>query len=437
MKWPSHRSLFGRSVTALVAFTLVFQFLAYTVSSALIVWPLLKSAADDLAGIMVLSTKAMANLPVNGRPKLMADLRSLNRLNVSIANGPLPGRRSWIPFVSQLEKSLSNKLGKSTEVRIENGTYHVDIAVPGLTLRYAFPHSRLGTNPMLAAAILFLGTLALSYAAAIVVAGRLANPLNSLSAAAAEVGRGGTPQINHHNRIAELDTLVTSFNRMAREVQALISNRTTLLAGISHDLRSPIARARVALQLAKELPDATLMDDIGRYLTQMETLLAEFLEFAGGVGNFQTAQMPLNDVITNLCDELARTKPNIKCVCEKIPFKVNRIALERTVTNLIENAQRYSGDQLVEVRCQLDMGRASIEVLDRGPGIPQEKRAQVFEPFVRLEGSRNRATGGSGLGLSIVREICASRGWLIELSDREGGGLIARLIINEGERAEI
>ena len=438
VKWPSHRSLFGRSVTTLVAFTLVFQILAYTVSSALVVWPLLKSAADDLAGIMVLSTKAMANLPANERPKLMADLGSLNRLNISVATGPLPGSRSWRPFVSQLEESLSNKLGEPTEVRIENGTYHVDIAIPGLTLRYTFPHSRLGTNPLLAAAILFLGTLALSYAAAIVVAGRLAHPLNSLSAAAAAVGRSGTtPQISRPNRIAELDALVTAFNRMAREVQALISNRTTLLAGISHDLRSPIARARVALQLAKESPDVTLMDDIDRYLAQMESLLAEFLEFAGGVGNFQTTQMPLNEVLTNLCNELARTRPNIKCTCEKISLKVNRIALERTVTNLIENAQRYSGEQLVEVRCQLNMGRASIEVLDRGPGIPREQRAQVFEPFVRLEGSRNRATGGSGLGLSIVREICAAQGWLIELSDREGGGLVARLIISERERAEI
>ena len=179
------------------------------------------------------------------------------------------------------------------------------------------------------------------------------------------------------------------------------------------------------------------MDDIGRYLTQMETLLAEFLEFARGVGNFQAAQTPLNEVLASLCNDLSLTKHSVKCTCEKISLKVNRIALERTVTNLIENAQRYGGEQLVEVRCQMSNGSASIEILDRGPGIPQEQRAQVFEPFVRLEGSRNRATGGSGLGLSIVREICAAQGWLIELCDREGGGLVARLIIDGGERIEI
>ncbi len=429
MKWPSHQSLFGRSVTALVVFTLVFQFLAYSVSSALVLWPLLKSAADDLAGIMVLSTQILAPLTDNERALKMAQLQTFHRMSVTLPDGPLPGSRSWIPFANKLEENLSERLGKPTAVHYEDGAYYVDIASPGLTLRFTFPHSRLGTNPVLAATLLFLGTLVLSYAAALVVARRLAYPLNALSAAAADVGSGGLPQIQYQNRIAELDALVAAFNNMAREVQALISNRTTLLAGISHDLRSPITRARVALELAKHSPGLTLLNDIDRYLTQMEMLLAEFLEFARGVSHTQGVQTPLSEVIAALCQEMSNSIPAVKCGGEEIHLKVNRLALHRIMTNLIENARRYGWGQLVEVNCEMRDGNAIVEVLDRGPGIPLAQRAQVFEPFVRLEVSRDRTTGGSGLGLAIVREICSAQGWHIELAEREGGGLVARLSI--------
>lgn len=428
VRWPPGRSLFGRSVTALVAFTLAFQVLAYTVSGALVVWPLLKAAADDLARTIVLTSNTISKLPPAEQAKAMAELGERNQLQISLASGPLPGERSWVPFIEHLEQSLSAQLGKVIEVRSKNNAYYIDVEVPGLSLRYAFPHSRVGTQPLLAAVILFFGTLALSYTAAIIVAKRLARPLNILGEAAAEVGRGGTPQLTPQH-VSELDSLVESFNTMARKVQALLNNRTTVLAGISHDLRSPIARARVALELAKETPDMSLLNDIDRHLSQMEKLLNQFFEFARGVEYSQIEQTPLDQILPVLSEQLSTGHSAIVLNCEPNLINVNRIALERVFTNLVENAQRYGGDQNVEVICTRDRGGAVVEVMDRGPGIPHAERERVFEPFVRLENSRNPATGGSGLGLSIVREICLAQNWRIELLDREGGGLRAVLTL--------
>jgi len=108
---------------------------------------------------------------------------------------------------------------------------------------------------------------------------------------------------------------------------------------------------------------------------------------------------------------------------------VDTLALQRVLTNLIDNAMRYSGERPVELRCHCEAAAVVIQVLDRGPGIPEQERDNIFQPFHRLEGSRSRRTGGSGLGLAITRQLCDLHGWDIRLLPRAGGGTEARLHI--------
>jgi two-component system osmolarity sensor histidine kinase EnvZ len=112
---------------------------------------------------------------------------------------------------------------------------------------------------------------------------------------------------------------------------------------------------------------------------------------------------------------------------------VDTLALQRVLTNLLENAVRYGGDKPVGIYCHCEAAAAVIQVLDRGCGIPEQERDKVFQPFHRLEGSRSRRTGGSGLGLAIVRQLCNVHGWDIRLLPRTGGGTEARLRIPLGQ----
>jgi two-component system osmolarity sensor histidine kinase EnvZ len=272
-------------------------------------------------------------------------------------------------------------------------------------------------------------TLVLSFAAAVTIAFALTGHLRDLGRAAVRVGQGHALELDTHAGVEELDDLVDSFNQMAKRIQALLQNHTTLLAGISHDLRSPLTRAKIALELAETMPDAALFTDLGRYLAQMETLIAEFLDFSRGVVADANIPLELTALIEQVCGELSLQGSNVHFCGEKIQVRSNQSALIRVLRNLIENAQRYSNGDPVEVCLSLRPTTALVEIHDRGPGIPEAERERVFLPFVRLEASRNPTTGGSGLGLAIVREICRVHQWQITLLSRPAGGLTACLEI--------
>ena len=216
---------------------------------------------------------------------------------------------------------------------------------------------------------------------------------------------------------------------MASRIQALLHNHTTLLAGISHDLRSPLTRAIIALELAETMPDAATFKDLGRYLGQLEQLIAEFMDFSRGVVLEADTTLELSAWVAQICNELSVDKSPVNFTGEPVQLTYNPSALQRVLRNLIENAQPYSGGKPVDVQIAALADAAVIEIHDQGPGIPEAERERVFLPFVRLEASRNPATGGSGLGLAIVKEICRVHHWRVALLSRPEAGLTARLEI--------
>lgn len=425
----SRRSLFRRSVLILTGFTLLSQLIFFAISFRLNVWPLLRSSTEDLADLMVLSANTLENAPPTRRAVLHAQLKLLHHLNATEATGPLRGQSSLLPYARLLQTALTKRLGREVHVTKYGDTYSVDIPTTGHTVRFSFPHSRIGTDPLTTFALNLIITLLLSLGTALVVACKLTCPLRDLSQAATQVGQGCAPRLEAQATVQELDELVQCFNTMAQQVHTLINSRTILLAGISHDLRSPLARARLAVDLARENIGPAALDDIDRYLAQMEILLAEFLDFSKGVSGVEAASADLREALNSLCADFDRGDPAVCLLGDAVPLSVDLMSFDRVLRNLVNNARRYGGGQPVEIRCT-DAGRnVVIEVMDRGPGILPVDRQRVFEPFVRLESSRNRSTGGSGLGLAIVRDICRTQGWSVELTGRYGGGLTARLII--------
>ncbi len=428
----SRHSLFGRTAFALVGFTLLCQILFYIVSARLIVWPLLRSTTEDLAALMMLSAHQFVTTPPPMRAEFSKRLAEQYRLDAGETSAPLNGETSFLPFIDMLQATLSSRLGHPVQILRHNNEYSVDIPADGHIVRFSFARSRIGTDPFLTLAFLFVVILLLSLGAALVVACKLACPLRDLGHAAAQVGQGRAARIEPQARVKELDELVQSFNAMANQVQTLIQNRTTLLAGISHDLRSPLARARVLMELAEETSDISLLSDLNRYLSEMEKLITDCLDFSRGITVGTQEPIILPAFLADLCTGHSRGGPVVQVSGTVRMVHANRSALTRVIRNLVENAQRYGNGLPVEINLSGHEEAVYIEVLDNGPGIPEEERERVFQPFVRLETSRNPATGGSGLGLAVVREICRAHGWGITLHNRRDGGLLARLCLQTG-----
>jgi len=218
---------------------------------------------------------------------------------------------------------------------------------------------------------------------------------------------------------------------MARQIRELVDARALLVAAISHDLRTPLTRIRMRLEASTD--DALVQRSIAD-IREMDALIESALEVFRGAGR---AEPPVvTDVLAlvqSLVDDLADLGQPVQVQGEPALARVHPPALRRVVANLVDNALRYG--ERAEVRVEERGGTIAIVVDDRGPGIPEAQLETVMQPFVRLERSRNRATGGSGLGLYIARDLVTGQGGTLALANRPEGGLRATITLPRvGER---
>lgn len=421
-------SLKRRVALTFVAWIALFQLVVFGLSAWWVAWPLLRAASTDFAALIVLSGQTWIELPVERRAALETALQAEHGLRLVDAGSTLPTDTIYLPFVHLLRDQLATLTGQPAQVAWDAGQqrYLADIQVAGTHLRYAFSRARIGTNPPLAILAILLASLSLALLVASLVSRRLTRPLTRLERAVQAVGRGETPSLPVTTGVRELDGLASEFNAMARQVQAQAQTRTTLLAGVSHDLRSPITRLRMAVELAREHPDAQLFDDMERYLGQMDGLIGDFIDYGRGISRRLPQALQLAPWLARLAHEHGASLAS----CPDLTLQTEAGALERVLVNLLENAHRHAPASPPQIVCRTDKRQVHIEVLDRGPGIAPEHLEQVFDPFFRIDPARQMS--GSGLGLAIVREICRAHGWRIELSNRPDGGLQARLSVPLG-----
>jgi two-component system osmolarity sensor histidine kinase EnvZ len=198
-----------------------------------------------------------------------------------------------------------------------------------------------------------------------------------------------------------------------------------LLAGISHDLRTPMTRLQLNLELLRESPSPQRIDKAVADLADMNRLISGYLELA----RTTLVEPRVRFDVCVMLEQIAVESNLIWSGALSHFIEAGPLTVRQIMTNLIQNAQRYSGDGPVEITLESDTVSTHIVVRDRGPGIPEDQLEQVFRPFYRLESSRSQTTGGTGLGLAIVRQLVESNGWKINLSNRAGGGLVAVLEI--------
>jgi two-component system osmolarity sensor histidine kinase EnvZ len=213
---------------------------------------------------------------------------------------------------------------------------------------------------------------------------------------------------------------------MASGLESMERERAMVLAGISHDLRTPLSRLRLALEMsgADRRAGEAMIEDIG----EIDAIIGQFLDFARGE-NEDKSMNDLGSLLLELGDHYRRIHKDVRVTVQtESSFKFARMAVRRAIANLVDNALRYAAEP-IEVETGRENGRVFVEVRDRGPGIPAAEVERLKRPFTRLDDARGGASG-AGLGLAIVERVARAHGGTLELLPREGGGLRARLVLS-------
>ncbi|MCH8503397.1 MAG: HAMP domain-containing protein [Ectothiorhodospiraceae bacterium] len=264
-----------------------------------------------------------------------------------------------------------------------------------------------------------LGLTALMLALiSIFIASRIARPLRNLASAAEALGRGQNLPPLLEEGPEEIKRTAQSFNKMQDRLHRFVEDRTKMLAAISHDLRTPLTSLRLRAEFVN---DEETQRKMIATIDELQSMTEAAISFAQGESvREETRNIDLEALVGSICDDqsdLGYPVTHVEGV--KMKYLCRPDSLRRAIRNLIENAVRYGGEAKVSLRST--SSTVDIVVEDRGPGIPDDMVEKVFAPFVRLETSRSRETGGSGLGLSIVRAVSRQHGGDISLSNTETG----------------
>jgi signal transduction histidine kinase len=330
-----------------------------------------------------------------------ARLHVVHRLLASSAHG------GWL---HRLLNGFPRDQVMEVSFRLTDGSWaNFSLAMAGAATLWS-PHTVGSTLVMMVAIVLFGG----------LASGWISRPLATFAAAADRLGRDVHAPPLPEDGPREVRRAVTAFNEMQARIRSFVEDRTQMLAAISHDLRSPITRLRLRTEM---LPEQEPRERMLADLDEMEAMVASTLTFARGEATDEPSQaIDLAATLQAICDNATdlgldaefEWPGRLVCTCRPL-------ALKRALANLIENGARYGDKVSVSARHHGD----AIEVVidDRGNGIPEAEMAKVFSPFYRIEGSRNRKTGGIGLGLTVARTIIRSHGGDVLLSNRPEGGL--------------
>jgi two-component system OmpR family sensor kinase len=286
------------------------------------------------------------------------------------------------------------------------------------------PQPGFGINPWQQRIFLWFVLSALAMAPlTYVFARRLSKPIRLFAEAAERLGRDPRATPLELKGSTEIGVAVRAFNDMQERLRRYVEDRTAMVAAIAHDLRTPLTRLRFRIEGAPEEQRAKMAADID----QMEEMISATLAFVRDTSRpTERTPLELSSLLDSLCDEMAETGADTEVtVREEIVVDGDPMALRRLFSNLLDNAVKFG--HRARVRVFHDASHAVVEIDDNGPGIPPSEAERVFDPFYRREPSRSRQTGGIGLGLAVVRSIARAHGGDVELINRDGKGLTARV----------
>jgi two-component system, OmpR family, osmolarity sensor histidine kinase EnvZ len=426
------RTLLGRTALIIAAAVLASQLLAWQAFNLYNRGPRSEQLAQLASSHLRTIATALETLGDEARNDFLDALEDTQGIRViADVRAQLPARQPDEASLRLFSAYVREQLGPYTEFFVQDNGQKIWVRLPVANQAYwvSIPRNQIERRfPwvwLVWAAFSTLLALALAY----VFVRRINRPLNELVGAAASLGKGAQPQPLPLGGAAELDTVKRAFNDMARDIDALNRERALLLAGVSHDLRTPLARLRLSVEMLEDAgaDKAGMNQDI----EDMDAIVGQFLDFARDEQAEQAASLDLNDVVREVREAYAKRGVDIGIELAALPpLAIRALAMKRLLTNLIENARRY-GAPPIEIVTRAAAGAIHLSVLDRGPGIRAEDVQRLLQPFTRASLARSNA-GGSGLGLAIVDRIARIHGGSVQLLARTAGGLEARVVLPFG-----
>ena len=398
--------------------------------------PRARQLAQTLVSVANLTRAALISARPEARRGLLRDLSDREGIHIYPADAAdrveaLPDRA----FLHRVEELVKEQMGPNTRLSLEREgeqalfvNFRIDdseegdywLALPRERIERVFPLGWLGWG---------VAALLLSLFGAWLIVFRITRPLKALQEAAHKIGAGETPTRLDESGPTELATVAHAFNQMSADLAQIDQDRALILAGISHDLRTPLTRLRMGIEMSA---DEDLREGMTADVEEMDKTIGQFLDFARSEGGEAQQEVDVAALLAELSTQYQRRGFKVEIAKSAAPahaLPVRPQALRRAVSNLIDNALRYAGSEsVVEVELDSSANEFAIEVRDRGPGIPQEEVERIKRPFARLETARSN-TAGAGLGLAIVERIARSHNGRLDLLPRPGGGLIARLVL--------
>ncbi len=432
MKRLLPRSLFGRALLILVTPVVLIQLIATFVFFDRHWDDLTRRLALGFAGDIAM---VLQDFTDNSDPVFRERLFERARHNMTIAfswrpDGILPNPQNRFQIKNlildgRLRKALRERI--SLPFRIDTTTFsdriEVDIHLPDGVLHASTSRKRLTSTTTGLFMMWMVGTAIVLMAIAIVFLRNQLEPIRRLAEAADAFGKGHEVDAIKPAGATEVRRAARAFLTMRERIKRQMDQRTEMLAGVSHDLRTPLTRIKLQLAMLGDDRDAgNLRSDV----QEMENMIDEYLAFARGQDAEAPAQIDVHDLLHDIVARAKRKGTEADLTNSDALHAVLRPnAMRRCLTNLVDNAGRFG--TRVEVAASRDGDFLAITVDDDGPGIDPDQREQVFRPFHRLESSRNPETGGSGLGLSIARDVAHGHGGDILLSESPLGGLRAEV----------
>ncbi|ENM5750240.1 two-component system sensor histidine kinase EnvZ [Vibrio mimicus] len=426
------RSSFTQSILLFCSLLIASQIYSYYAVFNYALLPSLQQFNKILAHEISLMLDDTSNLEVSSEMDALLKRRVLEQLGVTILSDDSPEAVDFLHAVNLdlMSEEMSSELGSPTEVRMALGEESYILwmkidSLPGQLLR--IPLSELQEEDF---APLFRNSIIM--ALLIVIGGwlfiRLQNrPLIALEKAAKMVGRGETPPHLPEQGTLEIRSVTRAFNRMSKGIQALEEDRALLMAGISHDLRTPLTRIRLATEMMSP-EDSYLAESIISDTEECNQIISQFMDYLKPVNREAFEAVDINDIARDVASSEGGYEVQIETdlQAELAPAFGNPIAIKRSLSNLVVNALRY-GNGWVKVSSGMtaDKKLVWLSVEDNGPGIDPSQVNKVFEPFTR--GDTARGSEGTGLGLAIVKRIVSQHHGAVSVSNRSQGGLRAQI----------
>lgn len=424
------KTLFGRALMILVTPLILLQLVATHIFIDRHWETITRRLTGAIAGeIAVVINETLHDQTPETRDRLFREVQHKLQLRMAFTTGAvLPDEKQEYSGILDrfLARDLKQRIQRPfvIDTTVFKEKVIIDVQLPDGVLTVIAPGERLFSSTTYILLFWMVGTSLILIAIAVIFLRNQIRPIRRLAAAADRFGKGrGLDQEFHISGAREVRQAGSAFNLMRARISRQIRQRTDMLSGVSHDLRTPLTRMK--LQLAM-LGDDDAISELNADVVEMETMIEGYLTFARGEGDEPAVESDLSDLVETAVAGWRRNGSEIDCHVEgMLTLPVQKDGLRRCIDNLISNANRYGNHTWV--RAGIRDEAIELTVDDDGPGIPEENRQDVFRPFHRLDESRNPETGGTGLGLAIARDIARSHGGDISLEDSPHGGLRARV----------